>query len=123
LSDSTLRSHRKSTNRAGRYRDLVKKIHDRGIGIEGSFIFGSDEDEPSVFEDVGRFCEDARIDAAVFAILTPFPGTRVYDRYSREGRITSQDWDLYDMDHVVFRPAKMTARELQEGHDRINREF
>jgi len=56
------------------YKEQIRKIHDRGIGIEGSFIFGSDEDDSSVFPRVVDFCEETKIDAAVFAILTPYPG-------------------------------------------------
>ncbi len=123
LSQITLQHHHKSANQADRYRTLIQKIHDQGIGIEGSFIFGSDEDDPSVFREVMEFCEENRIDAAVFAILTPYPGTRVYHQYTEEGRILSRDWDLYDMDHVVFQPKKMSVEQLQEGHAWINQRF
>ncbi len=123
LSQKTLQGHHKNINRADRYRDLVNKIHDRGIGIEGSFIFGSDGDDPSVFQRVAEFCEEAKIDAVVFAILTPYPGTRLYDQYTSEDRILSRNWDLYDMGHVVFRPMGMTVEQLQEGHDWANRRF
>ena len=123
LSQETLRSHHKASNQVERYGDLIQKIHDQGIGIEGSFIFGSDEEGPSVFCQVVDFCEETKIDAAVFAILTPYPGTRLYEQLTQEDRILSRDWDLYDMDHVVFRPQKMTVEQLQEGHDWANRRF
>ncbi|MBM4331848.1 MAG: B12-binding domain-containing radical SAM protein [Deltaproteobacteria bacterium] len=123
LSQKTLQDHHKTTNRVDRYREFVKKIHDQGIGIEGSFIFGSDEEDPSVFQQVVDFCEETKIDAAVFAILTPYPGTRIYEQYTREERIISRNWDLYDMNHVVFRPKRMTIEQLQEGHDLANQRF
>ena len=123
LSPEILRSHHKGVHRADQYRQLIRKIHDQGIGIEGSFIFGSDEDEPTVFHRVVDFCEATKIDATVFAILTPFPGTRIYEQLSRENRILSRDWDLYDMDHVVFQPRKMKVEELQEGHAWANHRF
>ncbi len=123
LSQKTLQSHHKTLNQVHRYRDLIRKIHDQGIGIEGSFIFGSDDDDVSVFRQVVDFCEETKIDAAVFAILTPYPGTRIYEQYVKENRILSRDWDLYDMGHVVFRPKKMTVEQLQEGHDWINLRF
>jgi radical SAM superfamily enzyme YgiQ (UPF0313 family) len=69
------------------------------------------------------FCEETRIDAAVFAILTPYPGTRIYEQYTQQNRIFTRDWDLYDMGHVVFRPQKMTMEQLQEGHDWANQRF
>jgi len=123
LSQRTLQSHHKTTNRADRYKVLVKKIHDQGIGVEGSFIFGSDEDDPSVFHQVVEFCEETKIDAAVFAILTPYPGTRLYEQYTREDRILSRNWDLYDMNHVVYKPRGMSIDQLQEGHDWANQRF
>ena len=123
LSQKTLQRYHKASNQVHRYRDLIRKIHDQGIGIEGSFILGSDEDDVSAFHQVLEFSEENRIDAAVFAILTPYPGTRLYEQYVQEDRILSRDWDLYDMGHVVFRPKKMTVEQLQEGHDWINRRF
>jgi radical SAM superfamily enzyme YgiQ (UPF0313 family) len=123
LSQETLEAHRKSWNQAGRYPELIRKIHDQGIGIEGSFIFGSDGDDASVFRRVVDFCEETKIDGAVFAVLTPYPGTCLYEQYTRENRILSRNWDLYDMDHVVFQPRKMTVEQLQEGHDWANRRF
>ncbi len=123
LSQETLKRHHKTSNRVDRYKEQIRKIHDRGIGIEGSFVFGSDEEDPSVFPRVVEFCEETKIDAAVFAILTPYPGTRIYERFLKEGRILSRDWDLYDMDHVVFRPKNMSVEQLQDGHDRANRRF
>lgn len=123
LSQETLKSHHKTSNQVERYKEQIQKIRDRGIGIEGSFIFGSDEEDSSVFPRVVDFCEETKIDAAVFAILTPYPGTRIYEQFLKEDRILSRDWDLYDMDHVVFRPRNMTVEQLQEGHDSANRRF
>jgi radical SAM superfamily enzyme YgiQ (UPF0313 family) len=123
LSQETLRSHHKTSNRVERYKEHIQKIHDQGIGIEGSFIFGSDNDEPSVFRQVVDFCGEAKIDAAVFAILTPYPGTRVFEQFVREDRLLSRDWNLYDMEHVVFRPNRMSVEELREGHAWANRQF
>jgi radical SAM superfamily enzyme YgiQ (UPF0313 family) len=123
LSQETLKSHHKTSNLVERYKEQIRKIHGQGIGIEGSFIFGSDEEDSSAFHRVVDFCEETKIDAAVFAILTPYPGTRIYEQYMQEDRILSRDWDLYDMDHVVFRPKQMTVEQLQEGHDWANRRF
>ena len=123
LSQKTLQSYHKTSNQVHRYRDLIRKIHDQGIGIEGPFILGSDYDDDSSFRQVLDFCEETKIDAAVFAILTPYPGTRIYEQYVQENRILSRDWDLYDMGHVVFRPKRMTVEQLQEGHDWTNRRF
>ena len=53
----------------------MNRLHDHGIGIQGSFIFGADQDDTTVFSDVLRFVENAHIEAAIFSVLTPFPGT------------------------------------------------
>jgi len=113
----------KVTNRAASYRDDARAFRDNGVGILGSFVLGYDGDTPAVFETLLRFCEEARLEAAIFPILTPFPGTAVRARLEAEGRITSNRWEDYDMGHVTFRPVGMTAQELQAGHDRLNRSF
>ena len=123
LNQETLAAMGKVTNRTTFYLDDAKAFRDHGIGILGSFVLGCDGDTPDVFTQVLRFCEEARLEAAIFPILTPYPGTAVRDRLVAEGRITSNAWEDYDMGHVTFRPKGMTAAELQEGHDRLNRSF
>jgi radical SAM superfamily enzyme YgiQ (UPF0313 family) len=123
LNQETLAAMGKVTNRVTSYLDDAKAFRDHGIGILGSFVLGCDGDTPDVFPQVLRFCEEARLEAAIFPILTPYPGTAVRDRLVAEGRITSNAWEDYDMGHVTFQPKGMTAAELQEGHDRLNRSF
>lgn len=115
LSQENLRAMGKSTNRVSEYKDAIKMLHDHGIGIQGSFIFGTDYDDSSVFSDVIRFIEKTHLEAVLFSVLTPFPGTRTYETLQKENRIIDTDWEKYDMNHVVFRPEKMTPKELQEG--------
>jgi len=123
LNEGALAAMGKVTNRAASYRDDARAFRDNGVGILGSFVLGYDGDTPAVFETLLRFCEEARLEAAIFPILTPFPGTAVRARLEAEGRITSNRWEDYDMGHVTFRPVGMTAQELQAGHDRLNRSF
>jgi len=113
----------KKMNRLGDYADVISKLHDHGIGVHGSFIFGYDHDDKGVFDRLLEFTRKVRLDAAFMPVLTPFPGTGIYQQLESEGRIINRDWSLYDMEHVVFRPKNMTPEELQEGHDRANREF
>jgi radical SAM superfamily enzyme YgiQ (UPF0313 family) len=113
----------KRMNAIEHYSDVVKKLHDHGIGVHGSFIFGYDHDDISVFDNVLEFTRKVKLDAAFMPVLTPFPGTGIYDTLEAEGRILSRDWSMYDMEHVVFAPKNMTPEELQAGHDRANREF
>lgn len=123
LRQETLAAMRKRTNITLDYLEEARKFRDNGIGILGSFVLGNDGDTPEVFEEILRFCEDARLEAAIFPILTPYPGTEVRARLVSEGRITSDDWQDYDMGHVTFRPSGMTAEELLAGHLWLNRSF
>jgi len=115
LSQESLKAMGKSINRVDKYKEAIKRVHDYGIGIQGSFIFGTDYDDTSVFSDVLRFIERTRLEAVIFSILTPFPGTRVYKTMLQENRILHTDWEKYDMNHVVYKPKKITPRQLQEG--------
>jgi radical SAM superfamily enzyme YgiQ (UPF0313 family) len=96
--------------------NLIKVIQKHGIGIHGSFIFGFDGDDPAVFINTVGFVQKNNIELPTFSILTPFPGTPLRKRLEEEGRIFDHDWSHYDMSHVVFRPKKMTAQELQDGY-------
>ena len=117
LSQETLKAYGKSVNRSAEYRDAVKQIHDHGIGIQGSFIFGADQDDSAVFSDVLRFVEKAHIEAAIFSVLTPFPGTEIFSSLQQAKRILHTNWELYDMNHVVFKPKIMSPIQLQNGLD------
>ena len=96
--------------------DLVKTIQAHHIGIQGSFIFGFDQDDPSVFESTVEFVQKNNMELPNFSILTPFPGTPLQERLEGEGRIFDHDWSHYDMSHVVFQPQRMSVRELQDGY-------
>ena len=116
LSDDNLSKISKSWNSPDGYREAIKRIHGVGINIVGSFILGLDGDSPDVFKRTYNFIMENKIDAAQFHILTPFPGTKLYDDMIKDDRITDSDWSKYHTGEVVFKPAKMTARELQEGY-------
>lgn len=92
--------------------EAVSKIHRAGIDIVGSFVLGLDPDTLASCRETVRFAERAKLGAAQFAVLTPFPGTPVHDQLKAEGRITTFDWALYTMGNVVYKPANMTAEEL-----------
>ena len=116
LSDDNLSKISKSWNSPDGYREAIKKIHGVGINIVGSFILGLDGDSPDVFKRTYNFIMETKIDAAQFHILTPFPGTKLYNDMIKDDRITDSDWSKYHTGEVVFKPAKMTAKELQEGY-------
>jgi radical SAM superfamily enzyme YgiQ (UPF0313 family) len=123
LNQDSLAAMGKVTNKAASYKTYAQQFRDNGIGILGSFVMGCDGDTPAVFEQTLRFCEDARLEAAIFPILTPYPGTKVRQRLEAEGRIISNNWQDYDMEHVTFQPRGMTVQELQDGYDQACRSF
>lgn len=103
--------------------EAVKKFHDHGIGILASFILGYDHDTPDSFDKILDFCHQTKIDGALFPILTPYPGTPLRERLKKEGRILTDQWDLYDMEHVTFVPKGMSPERLQDGFEWINSSF
>jgi radical SAM superfamily enzyme YgiQ (UPF0313 family) len=108
---------------AGNYGEVIKRIHDHGIGVHGAFVLGSDGDKKDIFERTTEFIINSKIDSSSFTIITPLPGTRLYHRLSAEGRVLRtnypDDWKRYDFAEVVFRPRHMTPDELEEGVYRV----
>jgi radical SAM superfamily enzyme YgiQ (UPF0313 family) len=115
ISPVNLRNSHKGFNAQEDYARVVERLHDHGIALQGCFVFGLDDDEPDVFLKTAEFAVQAKIDLPRFAIVTPFPNTGLYKRLESEGRILTHHWELYDGQHVVFQPAKMTIDELQWG--------
>ncbi len=116
LSEETLRSIGHKPNHPASYLETVRHIHDHGIGIDASFVFGFDTDDDGVFDRTVDFVLRAKVEVAYFSILTPYPGTRLHQRLQSEGRILTTDWSLYDTGHVVFRPRIFEPERLLEGY-------
>ena len=91
----------------------IRRIHDKGLGVVGSFIFGFDEDTPETLQSTVDFCIESKMELTAFSVLTPYPGTKVYQDLDREGRIISRNWDDYDSDKVVFQPKNFTPKQLE----------
>lgn len=123
FSPTNLRASNKKQNLARDYQAVARRLSDLGIMINGSFVFGMDDDGPDVFDRTVDWAVRARITTATFHIQTPYPGTRLHAELSRQGRITSANWDDYDTRHVVYRPAKLTPAALKAGYDRAYRDF
>ena len=123
LNGDNLLEQRKYQNLRRDYAEAIRRLHGLGVMINGSFVFGMDGDDPSVFERTVEWAVDQGIETATFHILTPYPGTALYERMVRQGRLTTSDWDLYDTRHAVFRPARMSAAQLEEGYWRAYRDF
>ncbi|MCW7490835.1 B12-binding domain-containing radical SAM protein [Leptospira meyeri] len=122
ISKNTLKNTNKSFNDPDGYSELIKKLHKAGIIINGTFVFGNDDDDINTFAAVRDFVLENKIGLPRFSILTPFPGTALYKRLESEGRIIDRDWSKYDGQHIVFQPKHMTAEQLQVGHEQVWKE-
>ncbi|MFH0822135.1 MAG: radical SAM protein [Pseudomonadota bacterium] len=122
LSRNNLKDINKQWSKPEDYEEAIAKIHRAGINVIGSFILGLDNDDPSVFRRTLDFVLKTRIAAAQYHILTPFPGTRLYDGMHKHNRVSKRDWSKYHTSEVVFQPAGMTMEELQDGYNWIFRE-
>jgi radical SAM superfamily enzyme YgiQ (UPF0313 family) len=123
LDTDNLRSQNKLHNVHLDYSRAIKRLHDMGVMVNASFVFGMDKDDPSVFDRTVEWAIQQGIETATFHILTPYPGTELYKRMESGNRITSRNWDLYDTRHAVFQPAGMTGSQLEEGYNRAYRSF
>lgn len=112
----------KGVNRVDGYIELMKKLHDNGILVQGCFAFGGDEEDESVFDRTVETVIKAKIDLPRYSILTPFPKTQYYNQLEQEGRIIERNWAMYDVEHCVFLPKKMTKEQLEAGTERAWRD-
>jgi len=122
LSATNLAAIGKGFNKPDHYIDVVKKLHDYGIGVDGSFVLGFDNDDEGVFERTADFIVKAKLDVCYFSILTPYPGTRLHTRLIEEGRIIDHDWSNYNTNNVVFEPKMMTPEKLLDGFHYVLKE-
>ncbi|RLI67637.1 hypothetical protein DRO91_09975, partial [Candidatus Heimdallarchaeota archaeon] len=97
----------------GLIKKAIRKLHDYGIKIHGMFVFGADNDDKKIIDKTIEFCDEMNIDSPQFSILTPLHGSDLYHELDAKGRIFTKNWDLYDLNHVVFRPKRMSAYDLQ----------
>jgi radical SAM superfamily enzyme YgiQ (UPF0313 family) len=123
LAPGNLRASNKRQNLGRDYKAVTDRLHGLGIMINGSFVFGMDEDDEDVFRRTVDWAIAQGVTTATFHIETPYPGTRLYARMAEAGRITTRDWDLYDTRHVVYRPARLSPEALKAGYDWAYREF
>ena len=116
ISPASIGSVHKRQNRIGEYEEAVWAIHSRGIMINASFVFGLDGDTPDTFRATLDWIVKNRIETVTSHILTPYPGTVLYDRMKADGRILTDDLSQYNTAYVVFRPKGMTPEELYRGY-------
>lgn len=123
LDPDNLRTERKYHNLGRDYKLAVQRLHDLGVMVNASFVFGMDHDDVSVFDRTVSWAIEQGIETATFHILTPYPGTGLHRRLAAQGKILSNHWDFYDTRHVVFEPARMTPAELEQGYRKAYRDF
>jgi len=123
LTPENLKRSNKRQNLGRDYKAVADRLHSLGIMINGSFVFGMDDDGPDVFRRTVNWGIEHGITTATFHIQTPYPGTRLHARMQRDGRIVTENWDHYDTRHVVFRPALLRPEALKSGYDWAYREF
>ena len=114
INPATLKEYNKKQS-IEHIRHCVKMFHKKGIRVHGMFMLGSDEDDADSINATVEFAKKQGINTVQFALLTPLPGTRTFDRLEAENRLSTRDWGLYDSFHVVHEPAKMSMYELQKA--------
>jgi radical SAM superfamily enzyme YgiQ (UPF0313 family) len=117
VSQQSLDNVGKTSNRIDGYISSVKKVHDYGMSMMGSFIFGFDYDNLEIFKKTDDFVRRSELDVPVFYILTPFPGSPIFKSLDKENRILTKDWSKYDLYNVVFKPKNMTVEQLQNYYE------
>ncbi len=118
VDDAAVRTAGKRQNKPRKYTEIVRMLADHGIAVWGSFIFGLDEDTGEAFDRTVEFCIESKLTMALFALLTPYPGTQLYKRLVAEGRLTKDRWWLsedHDSGAPFYRPARMSREELRAG--------
>jgi radical SAM superfamily enzyme YgiQ (UPF0313 family) len=123
LLPANLEEQRKYQNLGRDYAAAIARLHDLGVMVNGSFVFGMDGDDESVFDRTVDWAIQRGIETATFHILTPYPGTALYTRMAAQGRLLHSDWDRYDTRHVVYRPARLAPQALEAGYWRAYRDF
>lgn len=119
ISEKNLASMGKKVNMRFNYIDAIKKIQSYGIMVHSSFIVGYDFDTQASFDELIGFIEKSKLLMPLINILTPFPGTKLFERLEKEGRIIHKDWSKYDAKNVVFIPTLMAPEELLKGYKKV----
>jgi radical SAM superfamily enzyme YgiQ (UPF0313 family) len=123
LDPANLRAQQKYQNLNRDYNAAIRRLHDLGVMVNGSFVFGMDEDDETVFGRTVAWAIEQGIETATFHILTPYPDTLLHERIASQGRLLHQNWDLYDTRHAVFQPARMSTAVLEQGYWQAYQEF
>ncbi|MBS4760050.1 MAG: radical SAM protein [Clostridium sp.] len=116
VSSASIMAIKKGFNQTDEYKSAVKKIHDYGIKVTGSFVLGLDGDDESLVQNTLNFVNDAHIDYVRYTINTPYPGTSYYKKMKEEGRIIENNYALYDCQNCVIKPLKLSSEAVEKMH-------
>jgi radical SAM superfamily enzyme YgiQ (UPF0313 family) len=123
FSNDSIRDAGKGVNRPDEYLRDIRRIHEAGIKVWGSFIFGFDNDVVDVFAETLDFIEKSEMEFAQFSLMTPLPGTALYRQFEQEQRIVHRDWSKYDLGSIVFKHPLLTAERLHFEKNHAWRRF
>jgi radical SAM superfamily enzyme YgiQ (UPF0313 family) len=115
VNPDSLRRAGVAQNRIEGYRDVVRAFHRHGMLVQGFFIFGFDDEDARIFPAAEAHIRQMGLDDALLYILTPYPGTPIYDQLKSEGRLLAHEREKYGWANAVFEPARMSADELEAG--------
>jgi radical SAM superfamily enzyme YgiQ (UPF0313 family) len=123
INHHSVRSVNKIQNHCDQYDQIIRMLHDRGIMVNASMVFGLDSDTPQTFPDTLDWLVCNKVETVTAHILTPYPGTKLFRRFQAEGRIFDTDWSHYNTAHVVYQPKHMTPEELYNGYRWLYNKF
>jgi radical SAM superfamily enzyme YgiQ (UPF0313 family) len=123
LSETNLQQSNKRQNLGRDYKAATDRLHSLGIMINGSFVFGLDDDNKDVFSKTVDWAVESGLTTSTFHILTPYPGTRLFKSMEQQNRILHRNWNQYDTRQVVYKTFGLTAHELKTGYDWAYKSF
>jgi radical SAM superfamily enzyme YgiQ (UPF0313 family) len=123
VNEDNLAAYNKKQNKRQLYETLIQKVHARDMMVNASIVFGFDHDTPDVFERTTTWLIDQKVETMTAHILTPYPGTRLFSKLHKEGRIIDYNFDHYNTSYAVFTPRQMTPRELESGYKMAYKKF
>jgi len=115
FSSPTLKKLGKPDNWRQRFFEACQALHDRKIAIWGGFVFGLDTDTVEGLRETVKLAAEAKLEFAQFSRLTPLPGTAQWHQFQNQDRLIEFDWSKYNFQHVVYKPAQLSADELNQA--------
>ncbi len=122
LNSQSLAGVGKRFHNVDKYKEIIENIHSHGIAVNGCFVLGFDSDTEEELLDLPNRVDRLGLDLCRFAILTPYPGTKLYEEYEKSGRIITKEWSRYNQHNTVFRPINMTPERLNEIFRKVSKE-